>query len=222
MRWLLRNRLRAWSSCPSPSSAKARSHRLLAVCCSEPAFSAIAKRRFELRPSAAVVPLNHREQPEIVNRRLQAAVVAESLVNRLALLEERARLVVPPFLHRDDSEELKGVSDAFLVIRRGVQLPLLFHHLASCLEIALLDGDHRSRAATPRPRISAGASGSRSSASRMRSRPSRQVTPILPRTRGGPRRAAARVSARRARAQTGGTRESCRARSPGARAAPET
>src|SRR5436190_16884535 len=44
--------------------------------------------RFELRSGALKVTLVHREQPEIVERPLQALQIAEPLANRSALLEE--------------------------------------------------------------------------------------------------------------------------------------
>ena len=49
--------------------------------------------RFELCSGAPKVTLVHREQPEIVERRVQALDIAEPLSNRSALLEELARFV---------------------------------------------------------------------------------------------------------------------------------
>ena len=65
-----------------------------------------AQGRLELLAGAGEITLIHREQPEIVERRLQPGVIPQPLVDRLGLFEESARLVVASVCSRDAAEQV--------------------------------------------------------------------------------------------------------------------
>ena len=66
--------------------------------------------------------MGHREQPKIVERELQTGLIANPLINRLALLVESSRVAVPSFCERDNAEHVNGVPHAHFLTRRGVQV----------------------------------------------------------------------------------------------------